>query len=151
MYTPIVQHEIPPTSHRPRTTPEKLRTKTIWYSVAHYEERCQIFNRVKNLVTSIKRNMLPRTAKLFDSTAASVNCTSCPAGYFCDDPEATPQPCEVGYYSGGGSAVCSACQPGYRCPEASVSATPPGSECPEGTYCNPARTLSECPAGTYGA
>lgn len=84
------------------------------------------------------------------STAASTNCTSCPAGYFCDDPEALPQPCEVGYYSGGGTAVCSACQPGYRCPEASVSATPAGSECPEGTYCNPARTLLECPAGTYG-
>ncbi|CAN0436270.1 unnamed protein product, partial [Ectocarpus sp. 12 AP-2014] len=82
------------------------------------------------------------------STAASTNCTSCPAGYFCDDPEALPQPCEVGYYSGGGTAVCSACQPGYRCPEASVSATPAGSECPEGTYCNPARTLLECPAGT---
>ncbi|CAN0005918.1 unnamed protein product, partial [Laminaria digitata] len=84
------------------------------------------------------------------STSASVNCTSCPAGYFCDDPEAPPQPCEVGYYSGGGSSVCSACQPGYRCPEASVGATPTGSECPEGTYCNPARTLLECPAGTYG-
>lgn len=84
------------------------------------------------------------------STAASTNCTSCPAGYFCDDPEAVPQPCEVGYYSGGGSAVCLACQPGYRCPEASVSATPAGSECPEGTYCNPARTLLDCPAGTYG-
>lgn len=84
------------------------------------------------------------------STAASTNCTSCPAGYFCDDPEALPQPCEVGYYSGGGTAVCSACQPGYRCPEASVSATPAGSECPEGTYCNPARTLLECPSGTYG-
>lgn len=84
------------------------------------------------------------------STAASINCTSCPAGYFCDDPEATPQPCEVGYYSGGGSVVCLACQPGYRCPEASVGATPAGSECPEGTYCNPARTLLECPAGTYG-
>lgn len=84
------------------------------------------------------------------STAASTNCTSCPAGYFCDDPEAPPQPCEVGYYSGGGTAICEACQPGYRCPEASVSATPAGSECPEGTYCNPARTLLECPAGTYG-
>lgn len=46
--------------------------------------------------------------------------------------------------------MCLACQPGYRCPEASISATPPGSECPEGTYCNPARTLTECPAGTYG-
>lgn len=84
------------------------------------------------------------------SIEASTNCTSCPAGYFCDDPEAPPQPCEVGYYSGGGTAICEACQPGYRCPEASVSATPAGSECPEGTYCNPARTLLECPAGTYG-
>lgn len=84
------------------------------------------------------------------STGTSLNCTSCPAGYFCDDPEAIPQPCEVGYYSGGGATVCEACTPGYRCPEASASATPAGSECPSGTYCNPARTLIECPAGTYG-
>lgn len=84
------------------------------------------------------------------STAASTNCTACPAGYFCDSSEAGPQPCEVGYHSTGGSATCTACEPGYHCPEASVEPMPPGSECPKGTYCNPSSSLLECPAGTFG-
>lgn len=84
------------------------------------------------------------------SPTTAVSCTLCPAGYMCDDPAASPQPCAVGYYSTGGASICEACTPGYRCPEASASPTPVGSQCPEGTYCNPARTLIKCPEGTFG-
>ena len=46
---------------------------------------------------------------------------------------------------------CVACDPGYNCPEGSTTASPAGARCPEGSYCNPANTITPCPAGTYGS
>jgi hypothetical protein len=84
------------------------------------------------------------------SPGTATNCTSCPPGFECPIPSAAPHECSVGYYSAGGAAICSECRPGYHCRIASTNPTPPGSECSQGTWCNPASTVSECPPGTFG-
>ena len=58
------------------------------------------------------------------SLEGAESCTTCPAGYSCNDPALPAEACPAGTYTLGGAWNCTVCPAGYSC--ASVSAPPTG-------------------------
>ncbi|KAL8012133.1 putative tyrosine-protein kinase ephrin type A/B receptor [Plasmopara halstedii] len=74
-------------------------------------------------------------------------CLTCPAGAFCSDPNASPQPCPSGFFSSSGETQCHECPAGNFNNESFQSKC---SKCPEGYYCPKGSTNPvACTHGTY--
>jgi hypothetical protein len=68
---------------------------------------------------------------------AQNECSLCPAGYYCDANDLSPQPTGL-------------CLEGWYCPEGSIEEAPVDTPCDAGYFCptgSPDQTI--CPAGTY--
>ena len=50
----------------------------------------------------------------YSNVKGSVNCTTCPAGFYCNRTDTSPVKCSLGYYSTSGMSICIPCQAGYR-------------------------------------
>ena len=56
---------------------------------------------------------LPCQLGEYTDSEGMLNCTVCPAGYFCNDTKTSPSPCADGYYSSTKMSACSPCPGGY--------------------------------------
>ena len=84
----------------------------------------------------------------------SSNCTTCPAGSYCDHYDRTaPKQCPAGtyrkYVGATRRADCILCMPGTYSTEAGL--TEPCGLCPAGSYCPTSTTIDACPAHTNSA
>ena len=81
---------------------------------------------------------------------SSAQCTTCEAGYYCEEASTDQEPCPVGTYAAnqgtGSSAGCLSCPAGYYCGATTVTPL----ECGAGFYSDLGdQTCTICPRGTY--